>query len=200
MSPPESAKDNPAASAAPANSAADAKAEGRINEPDHKAIADEARHSLFMDSVDPRFRLPDNYNPVRDTTGLKADGPLATPANPALDRSNDGSDKVLGGPVFRDKDSNLSQEEYVERQREWLNANPSTFNSVNGYGRDNRNMFPDRTNSPGQYFSDKAADFVFPGFGRFEGKAGEQDWRLDYLHGRNCRISGPSLCFSMKLP
>ncbi len=100
---------------------------------------------------------------------------------------------ALPQSLFKDSGKQFTIEDYANWQREWQNANPAPPGS-------NRNMLIDRNNWQGQDLSDRAADMIFQGFGRFEGKAGDQQWRLDYLKGRACRFKGLGLCFSMNLP
>ena len=164
-----------------------------------EAIKREAHNSLFLDSIPPNFRLP----------SVSLDDPPATPEAPKHSPEATGPDAKSAAPhkngtdalpskIFAENEDDRLTQEYIARRP---GDEPYTVPRI---GDDKTFQLNDRFLQQDQRMADRAEDFIYPGFGRFQGKglgpfSGLEDWRLDYLYGKPCRIKGPSLCFSIRV-
>jgi len=140
----------------------------------NSVIKDQVNHSLFIDSVPSNFRpnLNDNkYGPQPNELDLN---------HPIL-KSNP------PGTSSRD----LMEDEARRAQRDRDFYGPER--DLPGFRKN------DVYKESRQRFSDRAADMIFPGFGRIESKDPQNPWRLDYLYSGSCRVKGLGMCFSMKI-
>jgi hypothetical protein len=138
-------------------------------------IRDQVNHSLFIDSVPSNFRPNLNdvnkYGPPQ-TNELDLNHPIlkSNPGNSGRDMMEDEARRAQRDREFYGPERDLPG-----------------FRKTDPY-RETR-----------QRFSDRAADMIFPGFGRIESKDPQNPWRLDYLYSGSCRVKGLGMCFSMKL-
>jgi hypothetical protein len=172
--------------------------DGHVGVPsDNSVVHDEAQHSLFMDTIDPRFRpkLPDaEESPPFLTPRSPQLDPTTGPASHAVPDLLDPQDRPstrLPESIF--KDSHEKKPDLYDPSSRPPNESTYIFPQPGIFDYRSRNPYSERS----QHFGDDAADNVFPGFGRFEGAGTSQDWRLDYLSGRSCRLKGLGLCFKM---
>jgi len=162
------------------------------------AIAAEAKHSLFLDSINPNFRPPTNLSP---TPKVEAPSPSASsPSASSQSAPSQGREDMAG------HDKPLSHSLFPERKSyDFLENHPydspfTPYAPYNGAQRGFNELHPgDLFRENRQQWVDEQADKIFPGFGRFEGKGLNQDWRLDYLDAKNCRVRSVGLCFMMKM-
>lgn len=164
----------------------------------NQAIQLEAQHSLFLDSIDPKFQphpLAPNEAPL--FTAQK-NPQLGASRQPQADSLQDhpgvlnGLNAPLPTSIFQDTGENRPNDDYLYRRptdSPYLTRQPGTF----GYRQN------DQFNERDQSSADRAEDFVFPGFGRIEGPGSHPDWRIDYVNVRSCHVKGLGLCFRMKL-
>jgi hypothetical protein len=191
LSPTDNGKHLSATSAHPAEDTSGVAAENR-------ALQAESQRTLFMDTIDPRFR-PSANQPEVIAPALSKIRPQPDPsAGPQPESTvypktaQDTRSAPMPQSIFMDNHQAKPYDDYLAGRPNDL---PYPLRQPEIYGLRQDFILRERD----QQAADNVADMIFPGFGRFQGKSFDHDWRLDYLSSKRCNFKGFGVCFMMNL-